>query len=114
MTKQYIIRHKETHKQLFTRERKGVWRTAGHAKAAFTNMIFWAWQQEEYGVNFAGHVRYADQDVFEVVELVREDTQRLTQADALLRATLVHLDNTHGYESDIWYAIRAYFGEKEE
>lgn len=34
------------------------------------------------------------------------------RADELLNDTLLHLDNTHGYDTDLWYAIRAYLGKE--
>lgn len=111
MTKQYIIRHKATQKQLFTsRGRKGSWKTAAHAKAAFTNLYFHSKQRMEFGITWNGHRRFDDQDLFEIVESIPVEAQALSRADDLLRQTLTHLDNTHGYESELWHDIRAYFG----
>lgn len=114
MAKQYIIRHKETHKQLFTsRGKKGAWKTAGHAKAAFTNFTFHTWHWKDLGVNLNGNVRFDDQDVFEIVAVEPVDDQRLAHAEELLSRAYHFLDNVHAYESDIANDIRKYFGSQE-
>lgn len=111
MTKQYIIRHKATQKQLFTQNgNKGTWKTEAHAKAAFTNVYFYSKHRMEFGIDWNGRRRFAEQDQFEVVEVVVPSVANLATAEQLLRQALTHLDNTHGYESELWYDIRAYFG----
>lgn len=104
MSNLYIIRNKETHKQLFTsRGKKGAWKTPGHAKAAFTNYHA-----------FRGGFRFEEQDVYEIVEVAVTKDHRTVEAEALLKLTLVHLDNTHGYDTDLWYAIRSFLGMSDE
>ena len=102
MTKQFIIRHKETQQQFFTsRGKKGSWKTAGHAKAAFTNK--YAYQ---------GGFRFDEQDVYEIVEVVSAEVGRLERAESLLSRAYDFLDNVHAYESDIANDIRKYFGSQ--
>ena len=99
MTKQYIIRHKETHKQFFTSKgKKGIWKTPGHAKAAFTTAHA-----------FRGGFTFDEQDVYEILEVAFPEP-RLVEAEDLLADVLVHLDNTHGYDTDLFYAIRKFLG----
>lgn len=115
MTKQYIIRHKATQKQLFTsRGKKGLWKTPAHAKAAFTNTNFYWPLQEQFGLDWKGCRRFDEQDEFEIVAVVTEDELVLNRAKELLEDVLIHLDNTHGYDTDIWYAIREFLGLKDE
>lgn len=118
MTKQYIIRHKATQKQLFTSNgNKGAWKTPGHAKAAFTNTNFYWSLQEEFGLSWRGSRRFDDQDEFEIIAVVPEDSiraARLEKAEALLADVLTHLDNTHGYDTDIWYSIQKFLGYRED
>jgi hypothetical protein len=103
LTKQYIIRNKETHEQLFTSYgKKGVWNTAGHAKAAFT--VHHAYR---------GGFTFDEQDVFEIIEVVPVEAARLQQAEELLKRAYNFLDNVHAYDSDISNDIREYFGEQE-
>ncbi|MNC16178.1 hypothetical protein D3C75_640270 [compost metagenome] len=112
MTKQYIIRHKETHKQLFTsRGKKGAWKTAGHAKAAFTNFMFYSWHAVDYGVNFRGNIRFDDQEVFEVVEVVPVEAQQLQVAEMLLSRAYSCLGNAD-YDLNLSKDIHDYFGAK--
>lgn len=95
----YIIRHKETHKQFFTSNgKKGTWKTPGHAKAAFTTAHA-----------YRGGFRFDEQDVYEILEVKFKDPHTV-EAEDLLRAALDHLDNTHGYDTDLWFAIRKFLG----
>lgn len=104
MSNLYIIRHKETHQQLFTsRGKKGAWKTPGHAKAAFTHHHA-----------FRGGFTFDEQDVYEIVEVAATKDSRTDKAEELLKLTLVHLDNTHGYDTDLWYAIRSFLGMSDE
>lgn len=118
MTNVYIIRHKATQKQLFTAGgKKGAWKTPGHAKAAFTNTNFYWSLQEKFGLSWKGCRRFDEQDDFEIVEVVTEDSiraARLEKAENLLEAVAVHLDNTHGYDTDLWYAIQKFLGYRED
>lgn len=118
MTKQYIIRHKATQEQLFTSHgTKGAWKTPGHAKAAFTNTYFNCYRRDQFGLSWQGSRRFDEQEDFEIVEVVSEDgirLARLDKAEKLLEDVLVHLDNTHGYDTDIWYEIREFLGIMDE
>jgi len=40
-----------------------------------------------------------------------EVVKRLIEAEDLLIQAMDHMDNTHGYESEVYQAIQAYFGE---
>lgn len=104
MASLYIIRHKETHQQLFTSKgKKGAWKTPGHAKSAFTNAHA-----------YRGGFTFDEQDVYEIVEITAVEDIRAAEARQLLEDVLVHLDNSHGYDTDIWYAIRKFLGYADE
>lgn len=79
-------------------------------KAAFTNFTFYSWHAVDFGVNFRGNIRFDDQDVFEVVEVATMDSLRAATAERLLKETLQHLDNTHGYDTELFYSIRTFLG----
>lgn len=101
MTKQYIIRHKETHEQFSTsRGKKSVWKTVGHAKAAFTN---------KYA--YRSGVRFDEQDVYEIVEVVPVEAQQLQVAEMLLSRAYSCLGNAD-YDLNLSEDIHAYFGAK--
>lgn len=116
MTKHYIIRHKATQKQLFTAGgKKGAWKTPGHAKAAFTNTNFSYWSLRlQFDLDWKGCRRFDEQDEFEIVAVETEVSVREARITALLENVLTHLDDTHGYDTPIYYEIREFLGYKDE
>ncbi|MDX9668693.1 hypothetical protein [Pseudomonas sp. P8_250] len=113
MIKQYIIRHKDTQKQLFTsRGKKSNWKTPGHAKAAFTNLRFNERLREEYGVDLRSWTRFDDQDVFEIVEVIPVEAQQLQRAEELLMQAYDQLENFLDPNTAVIGDIRKYFGAK--
>lgn len=111
MSKQYILRHKETKKQLFTSGgRKCSWKAINHAKSAFTNLHWHSRLRMDHGVTFNGRVRFAEQDIFEVVEVDDGASDKLAEAYRLLRKAHSFMDDVHAYDSTIAGDIREFLG----
>lgn len=93
--KTYIIQHKITKEQFIAASGKSSWKQPGHAKNAWNQSMFDR-TMRQYGLEYIPEPSYyspdrkrtplfAEQDVFEIVELKHETLSKLEEAVELLR-----------------------------
>lgn len=102
--KTYIIQHKETKELFIARSGKSSWKQPGHAKNAWNQSMFGD-IMAKYGLEYiiepsrwlGGQPSkrgplFAEQDIFEVVELKHQAHSKLEQAVNLLKSALGRCD----------------------
>lgn len=101
--KTYIIQNKETKEMFIARSGKSSWKQPGHAKNAFNQSFYSAAQVEAVGMKMIpdpSHYNperkrvplFAEQNIFEVVELKHEAHSKLEEAINLLKSALGRCD----------------------
>lgn len=94
----FVIRHKETGVIMTMRSGKSVWRTAGHAKAAWKISGLNYRQCREFDVEFGKG--FDEQDKFEIVEAKVETTvgssEQMKKALHLLRGASFYCADDNG------------------
>lgn len=105
--KTYIIQHKVTKEQFIAASGKSSWKQPGHAKNAWNQSMFDR-TMRQYGLEYIpepSHYNpdrkrtplFAEQDVFEIVELKHETLSKLEEAVELLK----YLQGRCGYSENI-------------
>lgn len=102
--KTYIIQHKETKELFIARSGKSSWKQPGHAKNAWNQSMFGD-IMAKYGLEYIVEPSrwsggqpskrgplFAEQDIFEVVELKHEAHNKLDEAVNLLKSVLGRCD----------------------
>ena len=102
--KTYIIQHKETKELFIARSGKSSWKQPGHAKNAFNQSMFGT-TMTKYGLEYIEEPSrwiggqpskrsplFAEQNIFEIVELKHEAHSKLDEAVNLLRSVLGRCD----------------------
>ena len=101
--KTYIIQNKITKEQFIAGSGKSSWKQPGHAKNAF-NQSMYPRVMQQYGLDYIADPSsynpnrertplFAEQDVFEIIELKHETLSKLEEAVELLK----HLQGGCGY-----------------
>lgn len=101
--KTYIIQHKETKELFIARSGKSSWKQPGHAKNAWNQSFYSPKQVEAFGMSMIADANrydpermrvplFAEQDIFEIVELKHEAHSKLDEAVNLLRSVLGRCD----------------------
>ena len=97
--KTYIIQHKETKELFIARSGKSSWKQPGHAKNAFNQSMFGT-TMTKYGLDYIEEPSrwgfepskrsplFAEQNIFEIVELKHEAHSKLDEAVILLKSVL--------------------------
>jgi len=104
--KTYIIQHKITKEQFIARSGKSSWKQPGHAKNAF-NQSMYPRVMQQYELHYVSDPSrynpdrkrtplFAEQDVFEIIELKHETLSKLEEAIELLK----YLQGRCGYNDN--------------